>query len=232
MLKLLLDLLYPRHCLLCGGQTVAEAGLCAACLEELPVNRYACRRCALPLPVESSQPLCGRCLQTTPAFDSVWSAYRYEQPLVWMIQQLKFDAKLYMGSLLAELAMQCLPNTPVEADCLIPVPLHAKRLRQRGYNQSELLAKYIGRALHLPVDRHSCRKTRSTPAQTGKTAAQRRRNVRDAFSFENSKGYRHVLLLDDVVTTGSTVNEIAGLMKNAGVERVDVWSVARAPLKN
>jgi ComF family protein len=148
-----------------------------------------------------------------------------------MIHQFKFNAKLYLGRLLADLFVAGLPTQAQAAECIIPVPLHQRRFRQRGFNQSMELARHIGKALSIPVDHRSCRKILYTEAQTGKNARQRRHNVKDAFHFENTAEYGHVIVLDDVVTTGSTVSEITRVMKRQGVRRVDVWSVARAPLK-
>lgn len=148
-----------------------------------------------------------------------------------MIHQFKFNAKLYIGQLIADLARARLPGELNRPDCIIPVPIHPRRLRQRGFNQSMELARPLADALCIPVDDRSTRKILYTEAQTGKDARQRRRNVRNAFSFYNQFEYRHVVLLDDVITTGSTVAELARTIKHQGVQRVDIWSMARAPLK-
>jgi len=147
-----------------------------------------------------------------------------------MIHRFKFDAKLYMGRLLADMAIARLPARLEKPQCIIPVPLHPRRLRQRGFNQSMELARSIGTALAVPVDDKNCYKVIHTPTQTGKDARQRRRNVRHAFRFHNREHYRHVVLLDDVITTASTVTELSRVLKGQGVSRVDVWSIARAPL--
>ena len=110
---------------------------------------------------------------------------------------------------------------------LVPVPLHRNRLRRRGYNQAVELARPLGRALGLPVAPRLCRRQRPTPAQAELTGSDRRRNVRGAFAVA-APVPRHVAIVDDVVTTGSTVGELARVLRRAGAERVEVWAVARA----
>ena len=222
-------LFYPSSCLLCGSSTTD--GLCAACAAELPENMCACVRCALPL-YDAEQAMCGRCLKKLPAFDAAWSPFIYAQPLEWMIAQLKFNAKLLQADLLADLMLQRLPMRAAKPDCIMPVPLHNKRLRQRGFNQSVELARPLARALQVKLDLTSCQRVRATSPQTGMKAVQRRRNLRGAFEFKNNQNYHHVVLFDDVMTTGATLNELAGLLKQKGVHRVDVWSLARAQRKN
>jgi len=108
------------------------------------------------------------------------------------------------------------------------MPLHPARLRQRGFNQSLMLAAGLSKALQIPLNTRHCQRVRDTPHQTGKTARQRRRNIKGAFQFVNKAQYRHLAIVDDVVTTGSSVRELTRQLKRAGVQRVDVWSLARA----
>lgn len=222
-------ILYPSSCLLCGAAT--PRGLCEDCAAELPENNCACVRCALPL-FDAEQGMCGRCLRTLPAFDAAWSPFIYAQPLEWMIAQLKFNAGLLQGNVLADLMLQRLPAFTTKPDCILPVPLHDQRLRQRGFNQSVELAKPLAQALNVPLDTGSCQRLRATPPQTGMRASQRRRNLRGAFNFENKQKHQYVVLFDDVMTTGATLNELAGLLKRKGVQRVEAWSLARARRNN
>jgi len=113
-------------------------------------------------------------------------------------------------------------------DVIIPMPLHNRRLKQRGFNQSQLLIEPIAKALQIPLDLKSCRRILDTQHQTGKSARHRQRNIKHAFKFINRKNYKHVVIFDDVVTTGSSVSELSRELKQAGVIRVDVWSLARA----
>ncbi|WP_369406459.1 ComF family protein [Candidatus Thiosymbion oneisti] len=142
----------------------------------------------------------------------------------------KFRARLNLARLLG----QCLASTLGECgaelpDLIVPVPLHAKRLRERGYNQALELARTIGRELSIPVDIQSCVRVSATPPQAGLARKERQRNVRGAFRVLHPPGVERVAILDDVVTTGSTVTELTRVLLRAGVERVDVWAVARTP---
>jgi ComF family protein len=225
--------LYQPRCLLCGHPGQKQGGvavdLCGNCLTQLPLNKSACSRCALPLPEGTTVgAVCGRCQKKPPEFDASLSLFRYEQPAIWLIQQLKFNDRLaharLLGNMLANMAYHC----HEKPQCIIPVPLFDKRLRLRGFNQSVELAKPAAKKTGIPVDLNLVQRVKPTESQTGLDAKQRKKNIKDAFSVTNYIAYDYVVIIDDVVTTGSTVNEIARLLKKAGVKRVDVWSVARA----
>ncbi len=223
--KYTLSGLYPPLCALCGGRSNTGTGLCAACREELPVNVSACVRCALPL---ASNGLCGRCQQRPPPYAESRIPFLYAPPLDRLLLDLKFNGRLRNARLLATLLLPAM-GAGESPDLLIPVPLHRQRLASRGYNQALELARPIGRALGVPVDWHSCRRLRATPMQARLDARERRRNLHGAFELvQRLEGVRHVALLDDVVTTGSTVSELSRVLLRGGVERVDVWACARA----
>lgn len=228
MLKHLLQYLYPATCVLCKLPGTSGQDLCDACAADLVLNHSACVRCALPLAGSSSQGLCGSCLKHPPRYDAAWSAYLYAQPLEWMIHQLKFSANLSFARLLSDRLLQMAPALSDRPDCIIPVPLHPKRLRQRGFNQAHELIKPVANSLQIPVDTHSCQRLKYTNAQTGLDARQRKKNIKNAFRFSNREQYRYIVLFDDVVTTGSTVDELSRVIKSRGVTRVDVWCLARA----
>lgn len=226
------DWIYPPTCILCGADGHQGRDLCRGCLEELPLNQTSCSICALPLTESAHDRICGRCLKKRPLFDRCYAAYHYASPADELIHGLKFHQRLnharLLGALLADYLTARLP--PGERpDGVIPVPLHPHRLRERGFNQAVELARPVARHLAIPLMYALCRRRRMTPVQTGLTALERRRNLRRAFSVGNVHGLRHVALVDDVVTTGSTVNELARTLKRAGVERVDVWAVCRTP---
>jgi ComF family protein len=217
---------------LCGigkgtGLTV-NRGLCRSCESDLMVNQAACKQCAIPLPPSQTKSLCGQCLKKPPEYDIAWSAFIYAQPLEWMIQQLKFNDKLIYADLLADLMMSHLPDLDQQPDCIIPVPLHNKRLRQRGYNQSYELIKPIAKKMGIKVDTKNCLRKKHTVAQTKLDAKSRRQNIKAAFDFKNINNYQYVILFDDVITTGSTMSELAKVIKKQGVKRVDAWSLVRA----
>lgn len=219
--------LLPSRCLLCGARGANGLDLCGACLGDLPRNDCCCARCALPL--ETPAPLCGRCVRRVWPWDSAWAPFRYAYPLDRLEMRFKFGADLAAGKLLASLwAAAGAPDELPQA--VIPVPLHPSRLRSRGYNQALEIARPLSKALRIPLLRDALRRTRATDAQTELSALQRRRNVRGAFAvhFEGAVA-QHVAVLDDVFTTGATLAECARVLKRAGVARVDVWALARAP---
>jgi ComF family protein len=225
----LLRSLFGSRCLLCGARGERGLDLCDACAADLPRNDCRCARCALPL--ETPAPLCGRCVRRAPPWDSAWAPFRYAYPLDRLEARFKFGADLAAGRLLASLwiASQRPGELP---QAVIPVPLHRSRLRSRGYNQALEIARPLAKALGIPLLRDALRRTRATDAQTDLSALQRRRNVRGAFAaqFDNPVP-RHVAVLDDVFTTGATLAECTRVLKRAGVERVDVWALARAPAR-
>ena len=227
MLTRIIDTIYPPTCILCGQHAQSTRDLCEACESDFRVNHNACVRCALPLPFHLSAAICGECLHSPPHQHSSWSAFIYAQPLEWMIQQLKFNSKIAFGRLLGQLAIPFLPALDAPPDCIIPVPLHPKRQRQRGYNQAYELLRPLARHLNIKIDSQSCRRQKYTSAQSDLDAKQRRKNIRNAFSFDNSRQYQYVIVFDDVITTGSTITELVKAIKKQGVTRVDVWSLAR-----
>ncbi|WP_440279992.1 ComF family protein [Frateuria sp.] len=219
--------LLPWRCLLCGDAGGDGLDLCHACAAELPRNTSCCARCALPLP--SAVAMCGRCQRKPPPWDAAWAPFRYGWPLDRLEARYKFGRDLAAGRTLARL-WQCAAPPVARPALILPVPLHRSRLRQRGYNQSLELARPLGRALGVPVRHDGLLRARFTEAQTELDAAARRRNVRGAFALcEGLALPAHVALLDDVMTTGATLAECARVLKRAGVARVDVWALARAP---
>ncbi len=224
-----LDRLYPPTCVLCGASGSDGLDLCAGCLADLPTDRDCCSRCALPLPAgKPIGALCGECQRRPPPFHVCYAAFRYEDPLPALVGGAKFHARLNLARLLGLCLADALREKDAEMPGLIlPVPLHPKRLRERGYNQALEIARTVGRALDVPVDTRSCTRILATARQAGLEQKERRRNVRGAFKLECPLDVEHLAILDDVVTTGSTVSELAGVLLRAGVKRVDVWAVAR-----
>ncbi len=217
----------PLRCLLCSAAGADGIDLCADCAAELPRNRSCCTRCALPLATPA--PLCGECQRRTPPWDAAWAPFRYGWPLDRLESRYKFGADLAAGRVLSTLWRR--EPCPVELpQLLLTVPLHRSRLRQRGYNQALELARPLARSLGLPLRHDVLQRVRQTDAQTELDALGRRRNVRGAFALHaGAELPAHVAILDDVMTTGATVAECARVLKRAGVQRVDVWALARAP---
>ena len=221
------NLRLPALCALCRQyhSNPKHLACCSDCLESFARLGPACQRCAQPLPNESSS-LCPSCHQHPADLDHVLTAYRFEEPLRSLLHEFKYREGLYLSSLMAELMLQAWPAGHRSA-CLIPVPLHRSRLRQRGFNQAAELAKRLGKMLRIPCDLSSCQKIVNTPQQAGLNAQQRQRNLQQAFQ-SRELGYQHVTLIDDLMTTGETANEVARTLKNQGVERVELWCCARA----
>lgn len=222
----------PPRCLLCAGEGADGRDLCAGCRADLPLNSCCCARCALPLDHAAEQ--CGICLKREPPFASAWAPFRYAHPLDLLEARFKFHRDLAAGRLLADLMIEALGTRPPAAlpERLLCVPLHHERLRERGYNQALELAKPLAKALRIPLDADTLVRLRNTSAQTGLDAKARRRNLHAAFAVApNATLSTHVAILDDVMTTGTTLRECARVLRRAGVERVDVWALARAPAR-
>lgn len=221
--------LYPPTCLLCDAPGHNGLDLCLGCLDSLPYSHGACPRCAIALPAEA--PLatpCGRCQKKPPFFDAATSLFRYEEPVRHLLHAFKFGRRYACARLLGELLAARLARLPEYPQLIIPVPLHPKRYAERGFNQSLELARPLSRRLGVPLDSQHCRRVRFTPPQSQLSALQRRRNLRGAFQITGSIPADYVAILDDIVTTGATVGEMARALKGAGVKRVDVWCCARA----
>lgn len=219
-------LVAPERCAWCESADASE-GVCAGCESELPWNRVACPNCAQPMPVAAT---CSKCLRRAPSFDSAWTAFVHVEPIRRGVLQLKYGARFeharVLGTLMGRALASRLEPLP---DLLIPVPLSRLKLMKRGYNQAQEVARAVSRVLKVPVDARAARLLRAPHDQIGQTAAQRRRNLRGAFGLERSlKGLR-VALVDDVMTTGATLDALARAARKAGAISVEAWAIARAP---
>jgi ComF family protein len=224
--RIIQDWLYPPTCLLCGDPGGPDQDLCGPCAESLPYIAVACPRCALPLAAPEPR-LCGACQNRPPAFDAAFALLRYEEPVGHLVRSLKFGARYPAARLLGTLLAERLRGRVDLPEAIIPVPLHESRYRKRGFNQAIEIARSVSRRLDIPLDLTACRRIRATPAQARLPARERRRNLRKAFAARPGLAYRHVAILDDVVTTGTTVNEVARTLRRAGVEKIEVWACAR-----
>ncbi|GMU44516.1 MAG: competence protein F [Lysobacterales bacterium] len=214
-------------CVLCRREAV-DARICADCRALLTTNAPACARCAQPLP--TAAPLCGTCLRDPPAFDAASAAFRYAAPLDHLIQRLKFDDALVVSRALLPQWLATLRGQRAAPwpQLLLPVPLHPSRLRRRGYNQAHELARDLGRALDIPVRTDLLLRTRATAPMPGLDRETRRRNVRGAFAVTGAPP-AHVALVDDVMTSGATLNAAARALKRAGGVCVEAIVLARKP---
>ncbi|MDB6145958.1 MAG: amidophosphoribosyltransferase [Pseudomonas sp.] len=220
-----------QSCLLCDESTDGIFPICTGCEADLPWLGDQCEHCALPLAMSGMT--CGQCLRQAPAFSEVVVPWLYDFPIDALVTRFKHQGKWPMGRLLAELLGQSLEHRFADGlhrpDCLLPVPLARKRLRQRGYNQAEMLARWLGAQLGIPMDDRILRRVLETPAQQGLDAKARQQNLRKAFALADGAQVtgRHFAVIDDVLTTGATANALAKLLIDAGARRVDIYCLAR-----
>ena len=220
--------LCPRRCVLCASDA-RTLDLCPRCITVLPRIMRGCEACGISL---SSGRLCAGCLNRPRRLGQVCIPYRYEPPLSSLILRLKFHRRLEAATPLGGILLERVRTLAMpRPDVILPVPLHPARLRQRGFNQALEIARPLAEGLGVPLAPGLASRRRNTAAQSSlANAPARRRNVRDAFEvdFKRAAPPEHVAIVDDVVTTGATVTELARALKRAGVYRVDLWSVARA----
>ncbi|PNS08706.1 ComF family protein [Solilutibacter silvestris] len=222
-----IDALYPRRCLVCDGAGQPGLDLCPLCEAELPWLPPACPRCALPsmfgLP-------CERCSGRSSPIQRTRAAFVYNAPIDRLLPRLKFHDDLCAGRLASSLMLRVLQNAD-RPDAVIAIPLHRKRLRKRGYNQALELAKPIAQALDLPLRGDLLHRREYTEAQSSLDKEARALNMQDVFVGLHGKREvpRHVTLVDDVMTTGATLEAAAIALKAVGVQRVDAWVCARVP---
>ncbi len=227
----LLQLLLPPACPLCGQLLPPGhiTSFCPACRKDLPpLVPPACRRCALPFAtINGDLHLCETCLrEESPAFARVHAAGLYHGLLREAVHRFKYRGEVGLDQPLGRLLAERL--TAPKTALLVPVPLHTRRLRERSYNQSLLLARVLSQALGLPVAPTLLQRTRETPPQQGLPASVRRRNLQGAFALAANPAGRQILLVDDVMTTGSTVRECARVLCAGDAAGVEVAIVARA----
>ena len=227
-LKIGHDWLLPHHCLLCLG-AATRIDLCSGCRHTLPRIQNPCSGCGVPLHTASR---CLRCLKSPPPFDRVRIPYLYAGPASALIHALKFRRRLAAATVLGNLLAEHVEGEGLcRPQCLVPVPLHPNRQRERGFNQSLEIARPLAARLDIPIAPRLAKRIRPTAAQSSlQDADARRRNLRGAFSADSRAcgPMDHVAIVDDVVTTAATAIALTVALKGAGVTRVELWSVARA----
>ena len=215
---------FGGSCFLCRG--AAEDLLCERCDADLPrLERERCPRCALESPAGA---VCGRCLARPPAFDATIAALSYRFPTDVLVHALKFRSELALAVLFGKLLGERVAMSE-RVDFVVPVPLYTGRLRERGFNQAMEIARPLARSTRARLAPELCERIRDTPAQLGLPLEERRKNVAGAFNCPKLIEGASVALVDDVMTTGSTLDEAAATLKRSGAARVVCWVLARTP---
>jgi len=219
-----INCLFPYQCCICHSMNCHDIAVCPECIPLLQYTQAQCQYCALPLP--NSRSVCAQCLRKPPLHNHLITLGYYQNELKKLITGFKFQQKLYAGKLLAQLLSAKLARQE-KPECLLPVPLHRKRLRQRGFNQSIEIAKVIKSQLNIPIDCHSIKRINNTQPQSELPPQERYQNVKNAFRMLKPIPYRHVAIVDDVITTGSTVKALSQVLKQAGVTTIQIWCLAK-----
>lgn len=212
--------------------TQTQTGICDTCFVAIECNDVSCGRCASPVTknpkLTMSSVLCGRCIKNPPRYSKVIAASRYQFPVDKALSELKFNKQLHYARSLCHVLEQRIKlhyfDSPYP-EAILSVPLHPKRLQERGFNQSDIITKHLSHSLGIPTADNLIR-VKDTPHQIGLSEKQRRKNLNNAFDVRGILP-AHIALIDDVVTTGSTVNEATKLCLKHGAQRVDVWCLAK-----
>lgn len=220
--KNFVQLLLPQNCLLCAAYS-GKSLLCTACAADLPrLNLPACPICAHPSPQGE---ICGQCLKHLPAFDATRAAFIYDFPLDALVKTLKYGGNLAVAEFLAGEMMDAAPSS--HPDLLVPMPLHPQRLKERGFNQSLEIARRLSQTWGIPLVTAGITRTRHNEPQASLPLAKRAANVRGIFTVSGDFKDKSILLVDDIMTSGASLNELAKMLKKAGANRVECLVAAR-----
>ncbi|MDR3490933.1 MAG: ComF family protein [Gammaproteobacteria bacterium] len=231
--KKVLAWLFPYTCILCHYPSAREQDLCADCLHELPILPQSCPRCAntFAFSPPNADLLCGSCLANNPPFDTTFALFNYVTPITKMIMELKFHERLINANILGDLMYEAVISAWYQArplpDLIIPIPLHPKRQRERGFNQTIEIARPLAHKLKLPLVIKGCHRVKYTDAQARLHKQERKQNLVNAFKITRSFKGLHVAVLDDVITTGQTITHFCQALRAAGAAKIDVWCCAK-----
>ncbi len=235
----LVSLILPQRCALCG--CICDTGYCQNCSRLLPWLENACIQCGShliipqtpstrPPTLSSANPrvVCGRCQLTPPPYANTIIPFHYKPPISAHIQNLKYQGQLHLSSALGlAISSRILLSGSPLPDIIIPIPLHWKRIFHRGFNQSSEIARVISKQLEIPMSMKHLSRQVNAPSQTGLDTQMRMKNIRNAFKVKKVCSGMHIALLDDVVTTGSTVRAAANVLTESGADQIDIWAVAK-----
>jgi ComF family protein len=225
-LRQAINWLLPKNCVQCKITLGNHQGsVCANCYPELPFQYHYCHKCGQNYSANTDY--CGHCLSAQPSFDHCFCPFRYESSIKDLICKLKYRQQPELAKAAASLLMgELIESDFKRPDALIAVPMHISRLRERGYNHSTLIAQHLSKTLDIPLLRHALIKSRATIPQAQQSLKQRKQNLADSFRLKTNIDVKNVAIVDDVVTTGSTAEEIAKILKKNGVDYVQVWGIA------
>jgi ComF family protein len=219
--------IFPQTCIMCAAWQGGAYGICDGCLADMPWHNCAqCPQCGLPA---YDNQLCGHCINSPPDFDATRALFRYAFPIQQMLQRYKYGELLALGAsfghLLANhMAANLLAEMP---DLIIPMPLHPKRLQERGFNQSLEVARIVSEKLNVKLDHSVCERIKLSPPQASLPLKERVKNMKGAFNCNRPLHGQSIVVIDDVMTTGASLNSLAKALKKAGARRVECWVIAR-----
>ena len=228
-----LDILFPPRCLKCETRVLASGSLCPSCWYDVDfISGALCDKCGVPFEIDPGEgALCGACLAHPPSYDRARSIMIYNDASRPLVTGFKYGDRTERAPAFGRWLARAGADVLATADLIIPVPLHRRRLISRRFNQSGLLAQSLGRETLIPVAVDAMVRVRATQQQVGLSHAKRRRNVRGAFAVRKPVAGilagAHIVLIDDVFTTGATVSACARILKRRGAARVDVLTLAR-----
>lgn len=213
----------PQNCILCGSACDRQQ-LCTGCSGDLPFHRTpSCPICALPSPQAE---VCGECLKHPPHFDATFAIFSYDFPANALLRALKYQGRLEIAEFLATTLVHNLAGCK-RPDLIIPMPLHTSRLKERGFNQAAEIARRVARLMNVPLAVDAALRVRATEPQAGLPLAKRKKNLRGAFASGQALSGKKIAVIDDVMTTGTSLNELAKTLKAAGAVQVECWVAAR-----
>ncbi len=225
VIDLLSSVFTSGYCQCCGIEVAGRHSLCQLCINRLPRIINPCHVCAEPNPGLGD--ICAACLLNPPRWQSMFAPFQYRDRVRQFLLQMKYGEATWVANCLCRSVTGTPGTEQALPEVLLPVPLHHNRLLDRGFNQATEIALIWSSIFDIDLDLKALRRVKHTESQSGLDASQRRRNLRQAFSYAPTTPYRHVAIDDDVVTTGATAGEITRLLHQSGVEFVEVWALAR-----
>lgn len=220
--KALVNKLFKQSCLLCAVKVDSQLSLCTDCLASLPeAPSPNCAQCGLP----ALSQVCGSCLKNKPSYDATHALFSYGFPVDAVLQHYKYSNALYLSQTLGRLLQEKILTD--DYDVIIPMPLHPSRIKERGFNQSLEVAKVMAKHHSIRLDSSSCHRIKNTPPQASLAPKERIKNMQGAFDCTADFSGQHIALVDDVMTTGASLNALAKTLKEAGATKVSCYVIAR-----